>query len=337
MELSTANSTFGGLLIVEYSYRTGVAMSNSDETLRRGLRTETELFAHSSMTKPFEPLAEHLAKVSVRAATFAGAFGAGEWGATVGVWHDLGKASAAFQEYIRQGHPDATEEGGEHDDPKRRRGPDHATFGARHAATTFSDITGQILAFCIAGHHAGLADATCDDESMRRSTLQNRLDPSRYSIEPIDAAIAAAPVSSLRPPFKLPAGDGFGFSVAFFTRMLFSCLIDADRLETEAFCNPQQSAERNQPKPSLAQLRAALDMFLAEKQRDALPTRVNGIRAQVLADCLRAAAAPSGFFFAERANRRRQDVCVAGFCAPPRRPSYTASARHRRDSVYQHH
>ena len=47
--------------------------------------------------------------------------------------------------------PDSGEEAG----PGR---VDHSTFGAKHAATNLPGHAGQVLAFCIAGHHAGLAD-----------------------------------------------------------------------------------------------------------------------------------------------------------------------------------
>src|SRR5690606_9585719 len=163
-----------------------------------------------------------------------------------GRWHDLGKRSAEFQEYLRRtADPDASEAD---QSPGR---VDHSTFGAQHAARTLGGHIGQLMAYVIAGHHAGLPDATSGDETVRRSTLQARLKKPvpAVPIEPGDEAGA-----TLKLPFR-PLPERVGFQVAFFARMLFSSLIDADRLATEAFCNPQQAAERAQPKPSIAVLK----------------------------------------------------------------------------------
>src|SRR5579884_1491329 len=75
---------------------------------RRGLasaiavKAEQTYYAHSAGAdgKP-ELLSDHLAKVSRLAGEFAAAFGASEWGAAVGRWHDLGKYSREFQEYLK--------------------------------------------------------------------------------------------------------------------------------------------------------------------------------------------------------------------------------------------
>lgn len=61
-------------------------------------------YAHSLAGRPmdqWEPLEEHLRQVAALAREFAGAFGAEQWGELAGLWHDLGKYSAAFQAYLR--------------------------------------------------------------------------------------------------------------------------------------------------------------------------------------------------------------------------------------------
>lgn len=233
----------------------------------------------------------HAEAVARLARRFSEAFCAGDWGELLGRWHDVGKQSDAFQDYLcRTANPDAAEN---EDAPGR---VDHATFGARHAAGAVPHVLGQMLAFCIAGHHAGLTDATTADDATRRSTLAHRLDPAAYNIYPIELPPGFPSPPKLRVPLSVPANAELGFLLGFFTRMLFSCLIDADRTATEAFCNRAQAAERNQPKPSLAELRTALDAFLERKQRDAPPTQVNAVRARVLDQCYRAASLPPGFF-----------------------------------------
>jgi CRISPR-associated endonuclease/helicase Cas3 len=108
------------------------------------------IYAHSLPKPPksnWEPLQDHLRLVAARCAEFAGVFGWGEAGRVAGLLHDIGKCSDEFQAYI-----DRATEGGS------ARGPDHSTAGAREAQRAFGDQLGKLLAFVIAGHHAGLAD-----------------------------------------------------------------------------------------------------------------------------------------------------------------------------------
>lgn len=247
-------------------------------------------YAHTLPGRPpqdWEPLEEHLANVARRCAENAGAFGGAEWGRTLGFWHDLGKYSDAFQTYLRRsgGDPDA----GEEERPGR---VDHSTFGAQHAVAKLSPQIGRILAFCLAGHHAGLPDATSDDIATMRQSLEYRLRKEIPSVVlPPDIHCPAA----LRPPFT-PAGDQIGFQVALFTRMLFSCLIDADRTATEAFSDPARAAQRNRGKPTIEALEEQLRVFLDAKERIAADTEVNRARREVRRKSVEAARHEPGFF-----------------------------------------
>jgi len=63
-----------------------------------------KFYGHSRENQPestWEALADHLQEVAERAEQFAGAFGAADWGRLVGLWHDLGKYSIEFQNYLR--------------------------------------------------------------------------------------------------------------------------------------------------------------------------------------------------------------------------------------------
>lgn len=256
-------------------------------------------YAHTLAGQPpekWEPLERHLKEVARLAGDFAAAFRAQEWGAALGRWHDLGKYSDVFQEYLlRTVDPDAGEEDPNAGEKRSLGRVDHSTFGAQHAAKVVGGHAGQILAFCIAGHHAGLPDATSDDETTRRATLEARLALGPPRVPPVDLPHAEVAAPNVKLPFALSSEDR-GFQVAFFTRILFSCLIDADRIATEAFCDAAQSAKRSMPKPSMVQLSAALDAFLARKQKEVEATAVNRVRASVLAECLTAAPLAPGFF-----------------------------------------
>jgi CRISPR-associated endonuclease/helicase Cas3 len=248
------------------------------------------IYAHTlgPSRSQWEPLEVHAHRVAELARSFTAEFSAGDWGELLGRWHDLGKASDKFQAYLNATcDPDAAE---------ATRGPDHSTFGARHAVDSVPNLAGQLLAFCIAGHHAGLADSTATEDASARATLAYKLNPAQYAIEPVTLPPDASEPIQLRFPFATPSAADLGFAVAFFARMLFSALIDADRTATEEFCNREQSAERNRPKPTLADLRPLVDSFLDRKQQQAKQSSVNDIRARVLRQCLDAAALPPGFF-----------------------------------------
>lgn len=250
-----------------------------------------EAYAHTLPDRPsddWEPLAEHLASVARLCADHASVFGAAEWGRALGFWHDLGKYSDAFQSYLRRsgGDPDAGEEG------ESGRRVDHSTFGAQYAVASLTPQIGRVLAFCIAGHHAGLPNATSDDVATARSSLENRLTKQVPSVV-LPQDIHRPP--SLHLPFT-PARDRTGFQIALFTRMLFSCLIDADRTATEAFCNPERAAQRMRETPSIKALAEQLARFLDSKEAQASDTTVNRARKEVRRSCLEASSLDPGFF-----------------------------------------
>jgi CRISPR-associated endonuclease/helicase Cas3 len=240
------------------------------------------------LARPEQPLSLHLANVANRAEAFAARFGAAPWGRAAGLLHDIGKASDKFQRYIREV---------EKNRELHRNGGDHSTAGARYAARNWGGA-GRLLAYCIAGHHAGLPDGLANDEA----SLAVRLDPARRRIEDCSGwrdclGPDHAPVAPdfAHCPFSITE-KLLGFRMAFFVRMLFSCLVDADRLDAEAAGEDKARAERRAEYPGIAELRARLDAFLADKTADANPTPVNRIRAEVLARCRETASLPPGLF-----------------------------------------
>jgi CRISPR-associated endonuclease/helicase Cas3 len=253
------------------------------------LDRERPYFAHST-SRPdradWQPLCAHLREVACLARAHAAKFGAGDWGYIAGLLHDLGKYSAEFQRYL-EGGPG---------------GVDHSTAGARIAVERFGPQIGKLMAFCVAGHHAGLADGV---GGTNRSALEDRLDLNRV-IPNINAAAWNAEIllpNRLEAPQLSPAPAPFsGFDVPFFTRMLFSCLIDADRTNTRDFdLRSKGITPEERDRPSLAELRERLDTHfvrlhedLARRNRADAP--INLRRAEILTHARAHARADQGVF-----------------------------------------
>ncbi|CAK0761212.1 CRISPR-associated endonuclease/helicase Cas3 [Gammaproteobacteria bacterium] len=229
-------------------------------------------------------LATHLIETAALARNFAETFGAGDWAELIGLWHDLGKYRPAFQQYI---DPDAHIEG-----VKQR--VDHSTSGALHAVRQFKKI-GRLLAYLIAGHHAGLPDLR-EGEAALLSRLDNAdkkgyLDEIPFHNMPEILRTANLPKS--QPPGR--NGEEKNRGIHLWLRLLFSCLVDADFLNTEAFMDPNKAAIR-QGFASLEEMRSRFNHYITALAGRSATTPVNKIRAEVLGHCrLMAHEAPGCF------------------------------------------
>jgi len=180
-------------------------------------------------------LEEHLKAVAALATGFAPS-GFGEWSYLAGLWHDLGKYRPGFQRYIRQ-DADASAH-----DTVASHDKTHSAAGARLAIDRFG-VAGHALAYLIAGHHAGLSDWRDLDYRLQSDAARCELNESLESI-PGDIQQASL-VSDL---CRVPGGSK-GF--ALWLRLLFSCLVDADFLDTERFMEAGKADSRSRP-PAMA-------------------------------------------------------------------------------------
>lgn len=196
-----------------------------------------------------------------------------------GLLHDYGKYTDCFQRRLATGSGRCQH---------AIHGAVLSYFGA--GASGARPILSHVAA-AIAGHHAGLPDLTGEG-----STLQSRLNDGRYIKEAADLLERAArDCSGLRqavetlPRLRLTAQQPEAARLDLYTRMLCSCLVDADRLNS-AGRTPEQAPLRAEQRLSL------LLAHLEELARCATDGPVRTMRGSVLEDCLAAASSPSRLF-----------------------------------------
>ncbi|MDH3347741.1 MAG: CRISPR-associated helicase Cas3' [Desulfobulbaceae bacterium] len=216
----------------------------------------------------WQKLVDHLENTAQLASGFAEPFGGADLARYAGLWHDLGKYSQGFQNRLRGG-------------PK----VDHATAGAQYAATTFPLPVpfGQILAYLIAGHHAGLPDS----DGSSQSCLCKRLTKQVAAIENVPPEILAASLPAMG---NFKQSSQLGFQVSLYIRMLYSCLVDGDFLDTEQFIQPTKS-EARQGYPSINTLDKRLQNYLdGSGFLTSQPAgSINQRRCAILSQCMAAA------------------------------------------------
>ncbi|AUI65270.1 MULTISPECIES: CRISPR-associated helicase Cas3' [Glaesserella] len=253
-------------------------------------------------------LQDHLKKVSELAVRFAGKRGS-LFVEYAGLLHDLGKFQLAFQEYIRKvsglEKENAHLEDIENNKPKKIP---HSTAGAKYAVNHLDPLLGHLLAYLIAGHHAGLAD--WHDKGSLKARLQKADDE-------LSAALLGVTQSELSNDFwqldedrlisefqRLFQNNGnLAAELHIWIRFLFSCLVDADFLDTEAFMAGFATADKAKQAgirpsfPDLHELYQCYELYMAElaKKTD-LGRLVNQERQVILQQCFSAAELDKSLF-----------------------------------------
>ena len=275
---------------------------------------------HGSDVK--QSLATHLTETAAIAKMLAAKLGLDLAGELLGLMHDFGKYSLKFQKYIYDAtgliNPDLDDEESTPGGSK----VDHSTAGAqwvyrRLAAMGQKEsgvLCGQMLGLCIASHHgAGLIDCLDDegnvvwqkrfnkDDSLTHLSecLQNADESVLRQAEGLaDKALLVQMLAPLKAVLMLPeaqAGHQIKeFYLGCFTRFLFSCLIDADRINSADFEREnQKKISRLQEKPDWQAAIAKLEAKLAQFERR---YPIDEIRRQIADDCLQRAADAQGIY-----------------------------------------
>lgn len=210
----------------------------------------------------------HLKGTGDLAETFAAEFGAAANGKLCGLAHDIGKYSDEFQLRLRGG-----------------KKVDHATAGAIECFK----IKAAFEAVCVIGHHSGLPNVGHKDADTTESQtfFGRKLRAEQGGIPDYRKnwnGHIALPQDYFRP-------SGRGFATAFYIRMLYSCLVDADYIDTETFMNGDAGRGNYEP------LSALCDKLTAYISKWNNPTReIDILRQKILNSCIEKASAPRGIF-----------------------------------------
>ncbi len=283
----------------------------------------TKFVAHVRGDGECQSLCDHLARVGALSATQAGKLGLSLQGELIGLLHDLGKYSDAFQSYIKSatGLPNQDEDE-EFVDTDRLRGRiDHSTAGAQliwrelGRSGPQGEMVGQMLALCVASHHSGLIDClgagSADfgqDNFRRRMQKADEQSHLAEALNKLDAVVRRRIEALLADPClvstlwnlmaEIARRDAGGViaqqKIGLLVRFLFSCLIDADRLDAANF--EKARANRYRPHGNYTAWRILADRL--EQHLDRLPLKapVDALRRDISAHCLNAAARNKGMF-----------------------------------------
>lgn len=243
-------------------------------------------FAHSgkqSDCSDWQALPEHLDQTACRAADAGRHAGLSRCAQMAGRYHDFGKYDPAFQRRLHgNGSP-----------------VDHSSAGAslllERAKSTSQTWVAEVLAHAILGHHAGLPDATGSDAARSR-----RIEGFRQR-DPLPPSITASAEADLGPLAdeimpKVRPGDQAGFDLSVAGRMVFSCLVDADFKDTEAFYDRLEDRQHDREWPALSDILPDLRAAFDQRMRGFEPNDLNRLRADILAHVRAGAGMPPGLF-----------------------------------------
>lgn len=236
----------------------------------------TEYYAHITQANDngkkqrVQFLEDHSTHVAELAGQFAAEFGCGDIAHVMGLLHDKGKEQTEWQKYI-QGVTGYTPKYA-----KIKSGPNHAYIGARIAQILYPQFA-PLIAQPIAGHHRGLYDYCEYIEETKKDIPKEVLIPESQSC-------AMSRQQNLK-----------SYDLHHLVRMLFSCLVDADSLDTEEFMNPEQASLRG-THTTMTELLGKLEEYLSQLKEKSKDTEVNRIRNYVQKQCVKESQGKTGFY-----------------------------------------
>ncbi len=276
--------------------------------------------------KAQQSLENHLLGVAAISQALAGKIGLKEQGELIGLLHDLGKYSKEFQGYLKSavGLINQDEDEDFVDAQGLKGKVDHSTAGAQLIWENLSErggmgkIVGQILALCIASHHSGLIDCLSsganrpvDDNFSRRISKSDSKTHLSEAVKKMDPSITkrfgelvgkSGLIDGLKESIRQIALREGGtnqslvarFKIGLLARFLFSCLIDADRINTTDFEYP--NAAKKRPRGQYPNWNSLIERLEQELQKFGSRNPIDAIRQKVSNHCREKASAPKGIY-----------------------------------------
>lgn len=279
-----------------------------------------EVIAHRrEFDQKVQSVCEHLEEVSAICGKLAGKIGLSDAGKILGLLHDVGKYSPQFQSYIRSAtgmlNPDIDDQ---YVDANSLKGKiDHSTAGAQWVWQRFNrygdqgSIVGQIMAMCLASHHGGLIDCLKPDGKngfLNRIKKEDKKTHLQKCLEVMDERVLdkldgldnesflkdfCNKLIKIIDPQKKESNILKQFKLGFFTRFLFSCLIDSDRISSADFENLE-----NKKKRIKAPVKWQVGIARLEEKLITFPRRnpIDDIRCSISAQCKKRAEDSQGIY-----------------------------------------
>jgi len=247
--------------------------------------------------RPGQPLIDHLRKVAGRAEEFGKKFGSPFSCAAAGLLHDCGKASSEWQAYLKTGKNQVS----------------HAPESAALCLQLFGDLWGILPAYAIKAHHSHLPDWDGDLDMItdRLRDRQLRTFAEEELFPDLDAARKAMQAEIRQAVTKSE-------SLQLWVRMTASALVDADRLDAEAFDSPERSALRGQY-ATWDEFEENFRRYMERKQAEAAPGTVNTVRRAVFEEATEKADGKPGFYTLNVPTGGGKTLCSMAFALKHRR------------------
>ena len=276
-----------------------------------------------------QSLEEHLLEVASLAKSFAAKIGLERQAELIGLLHDLGKYSVEFQTYLKSAVGLINPDQDDYVDARGLKGKvDHSTAGSQLVWQELSkqkgigQIVGQVLAMCIASHHSGLIDCLSSDSSSpvqdnftRRVSKPDERTHLREAMSKMDHQVASRYRELISKPELINGLKGvirrimlcdeikgvdpsrntiIQFKLGLLVRVLFSCLIDADRVDTADFEKPKNAKHRL--KGQYTEWPLLIELLEKDLQGFTLKYPVDEIRRSISDHCLDGAIRDRGIY-----------------------------------------
>ena len=222
-------------------------------------------YAHIDENGKYQTVNEHLENVASLSGEFAKDFGAEKTAYVCGMLHDIGKSSREFQNRLLNNGPKV----------------DHSTAGAIEVGNLYGESFKRLLGYIICGHHSGLMNYGSEESGLK---LRFNKEIPKYEFEVKNINISLKQLS-MELPKKIT--EHKGFSIGFYIRMLYSCLVDADFLDTEEFMNRADS-EKRKCNEDFSMLNELFESYMKRKNTKASVSKINSYRQEIYGDCINA-------------------------------------------------